>query len=182
MQRTQSTEKGERYYTKINKTLKLKRSVECKRYPLLEVFKNLDKIPVVRRVLNKKRLENLLIRFVDKGYYMWVDDTTGEIIIGRKYFVSAPKIIIYLDILHELVHVRQYFEGKNLYDRKYSYVDRPTEIEAYRISLREAKKLELSPKKIIEYLSVDWISERDLICLAKNIRLNINEIKIDNKK
>lgn len=178
----QTTDKGERYYTRINKTLKLKRSVGCKRYPLLEVFKNLDKIPVVRRILNKKTLENLLIRFVDKDYYMWVDDTTGEIIIGRKYFASASKIIIYLDILHELVHVRQYFEGKNLYDRKYPYVDRPTEIEAYRISLREAKKLELSSKKIIEYLSVDWISERDLARLAINIGLNIGEIKLKNEK
>ena len=64
--------------------------------------------------------------------YLRVDDETGNIVVSGEYLRTGDERYLYLDVVHELVHVRQFIEGKELFDRRYSYVDRPTEIEAYR--------------------------------------------------
>jgi hypothetical protein len=79
---------------------------------------------------------------------------------------------IYLDIIHELCHVRQLQEGKELFDPRYSYVERPTEIEAYSYTVQEARRLGLSDERICEYLKTDWMSDEDLKVLAKAVNVN----------
>ena len=57
-------------------------------------------------------------------------------------------------------------EGRDLFDGRYSYVDRPTEIEAYRYTVKEAKRLGLSDEEILLYLKTEWMSNNDLKALA----------------
>ena len=45
-------------------------------------------------------------------------------------------------------------------------VERPTEIEAYRYTVQEARRLGLSDERICEYLKTEWMSDRDLRFLA----------------
>jgi len=76
---------------------------------------------------------------------------------------------LYLDVIHELVHIKQFLQGRNLFDSKYSYVDRPTEIEAYRCCVEEARKIGMSEAAIAEYLYVEWISRADHARLLKTL-------------
>jgi hypothetical protein len=62
-------------------------------------------------------------------------------------------------------------EGKELFDPRYSYVERPTEIEAYRYTVQEARRLGLSDERICEYLKTEWISDKDLKFLAKAVNV-----------
>ena len=64
--------------------------------------------------------------------YMYVDGSDGHLVISKGYLNTGDKTDIYLDLIHELCHVKQFMEGKELFDPRYDYVDRPTEIEAYR--------------------------------------------------
>jgi hypothetical protein len=62
-------------------------------------------------------------------------------------------------------------DGKSLFDANYSYVDRPTEVEAYRYAVQEAKNLGLSDERICEYLKAEWISDEELNRLVKKLNL-----------
>jgi len=95
--------------------------------------------------------------------YMHVDGETGDLWVSKPYLEVADERYLYLDVIHELVHVRQFQEGKELFDRRYEYVDRPTEIEAYRATLKEARRIGYKGKALVEYLRVDWVSEADFM-------------------
>jgi hypothetical protein len=77
--------------------------------------------------------------------------------------------VLYLDLVHELVHVRQIRDGLQVYHFPEPYVDWPTEQEAYRITYEEAKRLGLSDRWFWEYLSVPWIDDEEIATLAKAI-------------
>jgi hypothetical protein len=48
-------------------------------------------------------------------------------------------------------------------------VDRPTEVEAYRYTVKEARRLGLSDERILQYLKTEWMSTEDLKRLAKAV-------------
>jgi hypothetical protein len=48
-------------------------------------------------------------------------------------------------------------------------VDRPTEIEAYRYTVEEAKKLEMTENDILRYLRVDAVDDTELGRLIEKI-------------
>ena len=93
--------------------------------------------------------------------YGYVDDADGAIYLGHTHLTKGDKTVVYLDILHELVHVKQLKEGHDLYDDRYAYVDRPTEVEAYALVVREARQLGMTDDQIAEYLYVEWASPKD---------------------
>jgi hypothetical protein len=135
-----------------------------------DYFKNFEKVEAVRAIFGEKTEEilgNLKIEFMGFGGYMGVDDATGHLMVNARYLNSGDKVDIYLDVIHELYHVKQFMEGKELFDNRYDYVERPTEIEAYRYTVQEAKRLGLSDKRICEYLKTEWMSDSDLKRLAK---------------
>jgi hypothetical protein len=84
---------------------------------------------------------------------------------------SCHEEILYLDIIHELCHVKQHLQGRNLYDERKAYVDRETEIEAYQITVQEARRIGLNDDAISNYLSVTWITTEEHKRLAR--RLNV---------
>ena len=141
-----------------------------------EYFKGYEKLTVVKNIFGDKTnqiLNNLTIDITWFAGYMFVDDHSGHLVISSRYLKTGNKIDIHLDIIHELIHVRQYLEGKNLFDNTYSYVDRPTEIEAYSYTIKEARRIGLCDERILEYLKTDWITSSDLKKLAEKLDIHI---------
>jgi hypothetical protein len=139
-----------------------------------EYFKGLEKVEAVRRIFGEKTeevLTNLRVEFTWLPGYMFVDGEDGHIVISSRYLNNGDKVDIYLDLIHELVHVRQFMEGKQLFDSHYGYTDRPTEVEAYRDAVQEARRLGLSDERICQYLKTEWMSNEDLKRLAKHVNV-----------
>jgi hypothetical protein len=125
-------------------------------------------------------LRNLKVEFSGRRGYMGVSDVDGHLMISAHYLNNGDIIDIYLDVIHELVHVRQFMEGKDLFDNRYDYVDRPTEVEAYRHAVEEARNLGLSDARICEYLKTEWINDEELKQLAKT--LNVEYAYVEEKE
>jgi len=137
-------------------------------------FKDFEKIEAVKGIFGEKTaevLQNLKIDLIWVKGYMYVDSSTGHLVISARYLKTGNKVDIYLDLIHELCHVKQFMEGKDLFDPQYSYVERPTEIEAYLYTVQEARRLGLSDKRICQYLKTEWMSNRDLRFLAKVVNV-----------
>ena len=144
-------------------------------YAFDEYFKGFDKIEAVRNVFGEKTEEvlgNLKVEFTWVGGYMWVNPLDGHLTVSSHYLNSGDRIDIYLDVIHELVHVKQFMEGKELFDSEYSYSERPTEIEAYRVAVREARSLGLSEERICQYLKTEWMGNDDLAKLCAAVGVN----------
>lgn len=103
---------------------------------------------------------------------MYTDDD-GGIVVGLEHLQTSPDRVLYLDFVHELVHIKQRNAGLHLFDERYAYIDRPTEIEAYRITVEEAKRIGMSPGEILDYLYVEWITNDDVLRLARRCGLAV---------
>jgi hypothetical protein len=139
-----------------------------------DCFKDFDKVAAVRGIFGDKTTEvlsNLKVDFTLFSGYMYVDSSDGHLVVSSRYLKTGDKIDVYLDLIHELCHVKQFLEGKDLFDPRYSYVERPTEIEAYCYTVQEARRLGLSDERICKYLKIEWMSDRDLKFLAKAVNV-----------
>jgi hypothetical protein len=142
--------------------------------PFLDYFKGFESVGVIKRIFGEKTekvLSNLKVEFTSFGGYMGVNPFNGHLMVNPKYLNGGDKLDIYLDLVHELVHIRQLMEGAELFDVHYAYVERPTEIEAYRYAVEEAKRLGKSNERICEYLKTEWMSDADLRQLAKALHV-----------
>ena len=140
-----------------------------------DYFKGFQNVKIVQQLFGDKTeqvLRDLRIQFTVLGGYMGVSNTDGHIIVNTRYLATGNKVDIYLDVIHELVHVKQFMEGRELFDTQYEYIERPTEVEAYRYTVEEAKRLGLSDKRIREYLKTEWMNEDDLRRLARMLNLD----------
>ena len=137
-----------------------------------DYFKDFEKVDAVRGIFGEKTeevLRNLKVEFIGLGGYMGIDNTDGHLLVNARYLKNGDKVDVYLDVIHELFHIKQFMEGKELFDGRYDYVERPTEVEAYRYTVKEARRLGLSDERILEYLKTEWMSVEDLKRLAKNL-------------
>jgi hypothetical protein len=132
--------------------------------PFNRVFRGFDRVGAVRAIFGDSTddvLAALTVELAEGRGYMRINDGQGSIMVNTKYLKEGQETHLYLDVIHELVHIRQHREGKELWDKQYAYVDRPTEIEAYSVAVEEARKIGLSTEELVEYLRVDWVSEDD---------------------
>ena len=137
-----------------------------------EYFRNFEKIEAVKGIFGEKTHDVLSHLKVELSWimgYMYVDGSDGHLVISKNYLNNGNPTDIYLDLIHELYHVKQFQEGKELFDPRFDYVDRPTEIEAYRYAIKEAKRIGYSDKRILRYLKTEWMSAEALKRLVKNI-------------
>lgn len=158
--------------------IKIKRSAPVTAYPFKDYFKDFEKVEIIKRIFGKRTdviLSKLKVEFIGWRGYMLVSDIDGHLIVSADYLKKGDIIDIYLDVIHELVHVKQFMEGKKLFDERFSYTDRPTEIEAYRYAIDEARRLGMSDERICSYLKTEWMSMEDLKKLAK--ALNVRFVK-----
>jgi len=147
-------------------TIVVNRFLEAGEYRLRNLFPAIDTFPVLQTVFPEpgelaQVLENTPVLLMDSPHEMYVRNDDGGIVIGLAHLREAVEAVLYLDIVHELCHVRQHRAGRNLYDRSKSYVDRETEIEAYAITVREARRIGLDETAIADYLLVSWITEEE---------------------
>ena len=91
------------------------------------------------------------------------------IVVGAGHLKDSPSLILFLDIFHELCHVRQRHDGRNLWPEELDYVRRPTEIEAYQFVVDEARRLGVGDGTIREYLRVEWVDEPDMLELYRTL-------------
>lgn len=154
--------------------IKVNHDVENGTYNLDEIFVNLKSAAILLKIFETKEdldyvFENISVIVNENTHYMHVQNDDASIVIGKKHLQNSEKKILYLDIIHELVHVKQQRQGLDLYDKSYSYVDRPTEIEAYAIAVEEARNLGMGDREIFEYLHVEWISHDEHKRLASRV-------------
>jgi hypothetical protein len=160
--------------------VKIVRDVPVTTHPFTDYFKGFERVQAVRRIFGERTeevLRNLRVEFGGRRGYMGVSEVDGHLLISAQYIKEGDIVDLYLDIIHELVHVRQFMEGKKLFDDNFSYVRRPTEVEAYRLAVEEAKRLGLSDERICEYLKTEWMSNRDVERLAEAVNVKFKRAK-----
>ena len=163
---------------------RIARTIGVGRHPLLEVFPGLDTLGPASRIdkdpaKRKALFSRTSIEVVDQDMWMYVAPweippfarargwspvvAPGEdcIVVGQSHLRESPEMILYLDIYHELCHLLQRHAGANLWEPGLSYVERTTEIEAYRFVVDEAKALGVPDDYLREYLKVEWISKKE---------------------
>jgi len=148
-------------------------------YRFTEHFRGFEKVEAVRRIFGdqtEKVLSNLKVEFAGFRGYMGVSNVDGHLLISAHYLKDGDRIDIYLDIIHELVHVRQFMEGKELFDERFDYAGRPTEVEAYQHAVDEARRLGLRDERICAYLKTEWMSDQDLQRLAKALGVKCKQL------
>ena len=154
--------------------VKISRKAKVSTYPFTDYFEGFERVDIVRKIFGEKTgevLSNLKIEFIGRRGYMGVSNEDGHLIVSARYLNNGDIIDIYLDVIHELVHVKQFMEGEELFDRNYRYVERPTEIEAFQYAVEEARNLGLSDERICNYLKTEWMSDEDLTRLAKALNV-----------
>lgn len=140
-------------------------------YALGELAPGLSASPPLQRIFGARCAEvceKAKVELVPEEGYMWVSNDDGTLFVSAPYWNGGPELGIYLDLCHELVHVDQHHRGLDLYDRRHKYVERPTELEAYRVAVEEARRLGMSETDLAEFLYVPWIShdEHAELCAA----------------
>ena len=158
--------------------IKINRDVIEGTYRLEEIFAGLQNNEILLKIFKTKEelddVFSIIKVIVDMhSHYMHVNNEDASIVIGLEHLKNSDKQILYLDIVHELVHVKQQRQGLDLYDKSYSYVDRPTEVEAYAITVEEARRLGMKDQEIFDYLHVEWITSDEHKRLASAVGLSI---------
>jgi hypothetical protein len=120
-------------------------------------------------------LETARVRIERRNGYIWVDDDSPAIILTERYYRHGNPLDLYLDLLHELTHLRQLAEGQNLWDESLHYVDRPTEIEGYAVAVQEGRRLGMTEAGMARHLSNPWMAPADVIRLRANVERFLNK-------
>ncbi len=144
-------------------------------HALSRVFRGAGRSPALRHAIPDAAIRRRLLRAARVEVctadvaYMRVAADDGRIMVALAYLQTGPERELYLDLVHELTHVRQFHEGAVLYDRSVPYVDRPTEIEAYEVAVAEARRIGYTEAEIHTYLDVHWVTEEERARLARRL-------------
>lgn len=156
----------------LPKGVVINRSSYAGSFPFGKIFSGFERVEAVRSIFldeTERVIASLKVDVKARQGYLYVDDESGHIGVSLPYLKEGDALSIYLDVIHELVHIRQFMEGKELFDSKFSYLKRPTEIEAYAAAAKEAKRIGMEREEIIDYLRVEWVTEEEFQGLLKEI-------------
>ena len=162
------------------KGFRVARNLPEGRHPLLAAFPGLDALPLAERLEPdpKKRVrlfEETCVEVVDEDMWMYVapkelpeafkgrwrpvvSPQSDCIVVGMSHLKESSELMLFMDIYHELAHVRQRQGGADLWPPGVSYVKRWTEVEAYRLVVDAARESGAPDAFLREYLKVEWIS------------------------
>ena len=151
------------------------------RHRFVKCFRGFEAVPAVREIFGPEThevLANLQVEFLNvRSDYIWVSDKDGHLIANANYLRTGETRAIYLDVIHELVHVKQFRDGRKLsvdFGKRFEYVDRPIELEAYRHTLKEARRLGMTDEEIVDYLNVTWLDEEEVRRLARHLGVKVH--------
>ena len=154
----------------------LNRNVGLGTHPYLEVLPGAARSPALRRVARDEAkraalLRDAKVRVLPVPGYAFIYVRAPCIVLSWFYLKIGRDRDLYLDLLHELTHLRQLSEGAELWDESFAYVDRPTEIEAYAVATEEGRRLGMSEEELLEHLHNPWMSTAG----ARKLRQNVDE-------
>ena len=160
------------------RAFRVRRKIDIGEYKLTDVFTGLEYSSSLlkgfgSKVQMTKIMRHLKLRVEPNDSGLWLDRDTGTICIGSKHLNGAKNAFLYLDVIHVLVHVRQFLEGRELYDQAFEYVDRPTELEAYRTTVAEARRVGMDENEILRYLRMDAADDSELGKLMDKIGVRV---------
>lgn len=162
--------------TEYETNVEIRRDASATLFPFTDYFKGFDKVEAVKEIFGEETpdiLNRLRIEFFSSRFgYMGVNEEDGHILISTYHLKNSETAILYLDIVHELFHVRQFMDGKKLFLDEFEYVDSPIEVEAYRFTIKEAKRIGMPIQEIIEYLKVEWVDQEAHARLVKTLGLS----------
>jgi hypothetical protein len=155
--------------------VRIERVAPAKLYPFTKFFQGFEEVPTVRELFGartKQVLRNVKVEFFSARFgYMGTSDVDGHLIISTHHLKDSDFKTVYLDLVHELCHVRQFRKGRPLFYPKLSYVDAPSEIEAYRLTVKEGQRIGMTKRQLLDYLKVEWISPVEHRRLARRCGL-----------
>jgi hypothetical protein len=156
--------------------VEIRRNADVKMLPFTDYFVGFEKLACVKSLFGRKTpdvLKKLKVEFFSLRFgYMSVSDEDGHLLISTNHLRNADLRVLYLDVVHELFHVKQFMEGKNLFQNEFEYVDSPIEVPAYKFTIEEAKRIGMKTSEIIEYLKVEWVTEEQHARLVKTLALS----------
>ena len=135
-------------------------------FPFTRFFKGFEGVQAVRAIFGddtEKVLDNLKVGFISLRFmYMGIRDEDGSISIGTYHLAHSPMMTLYLDIVHELFHIKQWQEDKEYFGREHRkfigdwslYFASPIEVPAYRHTVIEAERLGMKRSEIVEHLKM----------------------------
>ena len=155
-------------YAVVNRTL------ICGLHPYRLFLPRLEESPVVRRIETPTisigpLMDDARVKIKTGEGYLYVDVQIPAIVLIEDYYHRANALDLYLDLAHELTHLRQLVEGRNIWDHSLHYVDRPTEIEGYAVAVEEGRRLGKTEEQVIQHLSNPWLNDDEVDRLRKNI-------------
>jgi hypothetical protein len=141
--------------------------------PFKDYFRDFEKVEAVKKIFGPETeevLNKLKVEFFSAKFgYMSVSDEDGHLLISAHHLKNSEFRILYLDIIHELFHVKQFMEGKQLFQDEFEYVDSPIEVPAYKFTIEEAQRIGMSREEISEYLKVEWVTEEQHLRLLQTL-------------
>ncbi len=151
--------------------VRINKRIKIPSYSFTKIFSGFDDIGAVKALFGantRKVLSGLKVKlYVGSWGYFWIDDEDFSLVCNLHYLKTGNKKYVYLDVIHELVHIKQHMNGKDLYDMDDGYVNTPTEIEAYKYAVKEARRIGMTKRQIVDYLKMEWLSDDDLKRLLK---------------
>jgi len=163
------------------KGFRVNRELPVGRHSILDAFPGLDRLPTAERLVpdtnSRRRLfDETALELVAQDLWMYVapfeipkgarrewrpimSPGTDCIVVGESHLRSSPPLMLFMDIYHELCHVLQRKAGADLWPPGVGYVQRWTEVEAYRFVVNEARLVGVADAYLREYLRVEWITD-----------------------
>jgi hypothetical protein len=161
-------------YALVNRTL------NCGLHPYRLLLPRFEESPVVRRIEMAATpigplLDSARVKIKKGEGFCYVDVIIPAIVLIENYYIQGNALDLYLDLAHELTHLRQLAEGRNIWDHSLHYVDRPTEIEGFAVAVEEGLRLGMTEEQVIQHLSNPWLSDDEVDRLRKNIHRFLSE-------
>lgn len=134
--------------------------------PFTDYFQGFEKVGAVRKVFGEETeavLSRLRVGFIsNRQMYMGIRDHDGNIAVGTYHLRHSEERVLYLDIVHELFHIKQWMGDKGWFTREHEkfmgdfdlYYSSPLEVPAYAHTVREAERLGMTRREIAEYLKM----------------------------
>ncbi|MBZ5637949.1 MAG: hypothetical protein LAO51_04235 [Acidobacteriia bacterium] len=153
---------------------RIDRSLSAGDHPYLRILPEVAASPALERIApsgaaRTRLLERARVEIRDVQGYAFVDDEVPCIVVAECYFREGTHLDLYLDLLHEITHLRQLEEGFDLWDERFAYVDRPTEIEAYAVAIEEGRRLGMNDAEVMTHVSNPWMTPMEVARLLGHV-------------
>ena len=161
--------------TELPEYARVVRNLPSGDHPYRNLLPRIEESPVRRRIETQNTpfvqlVDGAVVRIKkrERGY-CYVDVAIPAVTVTESYYLEGNDLDLYLDLAHELTHLRQHLEGENIWDHDTPYVDRVTEVEGYAVAIEEGRRLGMSETEVMNHLSNPWMSEEEVARLLDNI-------------